>query len=117
MYDAQRPLTPTSTVMHAPGDFAGAKPPYPLAIFSGGFLVPAAKYLSYAERLASWGYVVLLYDKLEVQTSPSVPCAAVHLTTAKPCYTAAYVVAGLLLPDKLVQQVPSNIWATSRRRA
>ena len=41
-------------------------PPYPLAIFSGGFLVPAARYLSYAEHLASWGYVVLLYDKVEV---------------------------------------------------
>lgn len=41
-------------------------PPYPLAIISGGFLVPAARYLSYAEHLASWGYVVLLYDKVEV---------------------------------------------------
>ncbi len=45
---------------------AGATPPYPLAIISGGFLVPAARYLSYAEHLASWGYVVLLYDKVEV---------------------------------------------------
>ncbi len=41
-------------------------PPYPLAIISGGFLVPAARYLSYAEHLASWGYVVMLYDKVEV---------------------------------------------------
>lgn len=31
-------------------------------------MVPGAKYLSYAEHLASWGYVVLLYDKLEAPT-------------------------------------------------
>eukprot|EP00240_Pyramimonas_obovata_P013853 CAMPEP_0118951942 /NCGR_PEP_ID=MMETSP1169-20130426/53960_1 /TAXON_ID=36882 /ORGANISM="Pyramimonas obovata, Strain CCMP722" /LENGTH=221 /DNA_ID=CAMNT_0006899089 /DNA_START=140 /DNA_END=801 /DNA_ORIENTATION=- len=41
------------------------RPPFPLAIFSSGFLVESKQYLGYAERLASWGYVVLTYDKIE----------------------------------------------------
>jgi len=43
----------------------GYNPPFPLAIITSGFLVPAENYTSYARRLASWGYVVLQYDKTE----------------------------------------------------
>jgi hypothetical protein len=43
----------------------GISPPYPLAIFSSGFLVSSTGYTSYACMLASWGYTVLLYDKVE----------------------------------------------------
>jgi len=56
------------TALYPKARGSGAKPPYPLAIISGGFLVPAARYMSYAEHLASWGYVVLLYDKVEVSS-------------------------------------------------
>ncbi|GBG71967.1 hypothetical protein CBR_g10904 [Chara braunii] len=44
--------------------------PFPLAIFSGGFLVGMEQYQSYANRLASWGYVVLTYNKAEGVTEP-----------------------------------------------
>eukprot|EP00210_Caulerpa_lentillifera_P008006 g7645.t1 len=44
--------------------------PYPVAIFSGGFLVKANEYVSYAEKLASWGYVSILYDKVETIMEP-----------------------------------------------
>jgi len=39
--------------------------PWPLAIISSGFLVNSDQYRSYAEQLASYGYVAVLYDKVE----------------------------------------------------
>jgi hypothetical protein len=47
------------------GSLLGLTPTYPLAIFSSGFLVKSAAYESYARVLASWGYTVMLYDKVE----------------------------------------------------
>ena len=46
-------------------------PPYPLAIISGGFVTAASSYLSYARRLASWGYTVVLHDKGGRPPSPA----------------------------------------------
>lgn len=47
------------------GAALGLAPPYPLAIFSSGFMVSSEVYQSYAQVLASWGYTVILYDKTE----------------------------------------------------
>jgi hypothetical protein len=52
------------------GHAIGQAPPYPLAIFSSGFLVSSELYQSYARRLTSWGYTVMLYDKMETAVDP-----------------------------------------------
>ena len=41
----------------------GFRPPFPLAVISSGFLVDSESYQSYADKLASWGWVVITYDK------------------------------------------------------
>jgi len=59
-----------------PSDAAGVgarKAPYPLAIFSNGFIVSASFYASYAKRLASWGYVVIRWDTNNENPLRSIP--------------------------------------------
>lgn len=71
----RRPLTlPPSTgcsgnfctvdleITYPTGVSASRKAPYPLAIVSNGFQLEASRYKSYAERLASWGYIAIRWD-------------------------------------------------------
>jgi len=48
----------------------GLSPPYPLAVISSGFLVASEAYESYARMLASWGWAVVLFDKVETALEP-----------------------------------------------
>jgi hypothetical protein len=52
--------------------------PYPLAVISGGFLLGSDSYASLAARLASWGYVSVLYDRRDGLTDllDDASCAA-----------------------------------------
>ncbi|EFJ45537.1 hypothetical protein VOLCADRAFT_94311 [Volvox carteri f. nagariensis] len=61
------------------GPELGLGPPFPLAVFSAGFLLGSESYMSYAERLASWGYAVLMYDRNETVASLLDDAACVRL--------------------------------------
>ncbi|GLC53890.1 hypothetical protein PLESTB_000800700 [Pleodorina starrii] len=61
------------------GPDLGLGPPFPLAVFSAGFLLGSESYMSYAERLASWGYTVLMYDRNETVASLLDDAACVRL--------------------------------------
>lgn len=55
------------------------KSPYPLVIITPGFLIGADQYTSYAERLASWGYVVISYDFVQQALDPTTDVDCVNL--------------------------------------
>ncbi|MBL8685726.1 MAG: hypothetical protein JNK05_41505 [Myxococcales bacterium] len=50
------------TITVPTGSAPGRAAPFPVAVVSNGFQVPASQYASYAQRLARWGYVVLRWD-------------------------------------------------------
>ena len=55
------------------------KAPFPLAVVTPGFLIGADQYNSYAERLASWGYVVVSYDFSQQVLDPTSDIACVKM--------------------------------------
>jgi pimeloyl-ACP methyl ester carboxylesterase len=60
------------------GGHIGLPKPYPLAVFTSGFLLAGAQYASYAERLTSWGYCCITYDLTQQALDPltDVVCVA-----------------------------------------
>lgn len=59
----------------------GLAAPYPLAIFTAGFLISSDAYKSYTDRLATWGYTVVRYDKKETMTESLDDVTSVQLLT------------------------------------
>jgi len=52
------------------GGRLGFDPPFPLAVITSGFLISSDQYTSYCERLASWGFVVVTYDRTQAALDP-----------------------------------------------